>query len=150
MHADTLYHRMLDQEKAIAAAKAEGLPVPEYPPLLSSKMPSKTPAPPIAGIELDVSKLPKNTQIALKKRLEGLIGEAREVEERAIRAEIMTGHQVQTELSGIWEKQDLERQQRREEGKSTIGDRVTELLRFRPSFKTSQEVKPEDEKPMGK
>ena len=35
MHADTLYHRMLEQEAAIEAAKAEGRPVPAFPPLVT-------------------------------------------------------------------------------------------------------------------
>ena len=36
MHADTLYHRMLAQERAVASAKAEGLPEPQFPPILPS------------------------------------------------------------------------------------------------------------------
>ena len=36
MHADTLYHRMLAQEAAVADAKAAGLPEPQFPPMLPS------------------------------------------------------------------------------------------------------------------
>lgn len=35
MHADTLYHQMLDHEAAVAKAKASDTPVPEFPPLIS-------------------------------------------------------------------------------------------------------------------
>lgn len=34
MHADALYHRMLDQEAAAADAKAQGLPAPSFGPLV--------------------------------------------------------------------------------------------------------------------
>lgn len=36
MHADTLYHRMLAQEAAIAAAKASNTPIPTFPPIMTS------------------------------------------------------------------------------------------------------------------
>ena len=48
MHADTLYHRMLAQEAAVADAKAAGLPEPQFPPMLPSvsvSTPSTTAAP---------------------------------------------------------------------------------------------------------
>lgn len=35
LHADTLYHRMLAQEAAIAAAKTSNAPIPTFPPLMS-------------------------------------------------------------------------------------------------------------------
>ena len=35
MHADTLYHRLLDQEKAIEAAKTAGEAIPTFPPILT-------------------------------------------------------------------------------------------------------------------
>ncbi|KAG4216841.1 hypothetical protein PC116_g34678, partial [Phytophthora cactorum] len=34
MHADTLYHRMLAQEAEITAAREEGRPIPQFPPLI--------------------------------------------------------------------------------------------------------------------
>ena len=35
MHADTLFHRLLDQERAIEAAKTAGEPAPTFPPILA-------------------------------------------------------------------------------------------------------------------
>jgi hypothetical protein len=134
MHADTLYHRMLDQEKAIEAAKAEGRPVPTFPPLLSSK--SKT-SPSAGGQQaiddnkLQPSDLPESVQAGLKKRLEGLNDEEREVEERAIKAEIRAGEQVAERLGTIYEKQAEERKIRKEQGRETIGDKVSSILGFR-------------------
>ncbi|KZF26213.1 hypothetical protein L228DRAFT_257689 [Xylona heveae TC161] len=37
MHADTLYHRMLDQQRQMDEAKAAGKPIPKFPPLMPGK-----------------------------------------------------------------------------------------------------------------
>ncbi|PVH84715.1 hypothetical protein DL98DRAFT_410542 [Cadophora sp. DSE1049] len=144
MHADTLYHRMLDQEAAIEAAKASGKPIPEFPPLLSSpfpsssKSPSKTSSTPpgAAHANLDENKLkpsdlPPKVQAAFKKRLDGLNDEEREVEERAIKAEIQAGEQVAQSLGSIYERQAEEKRVRKEQGKETIGDRISSIFGFR-------------------
>jgi hypothetical protein len=129
MHADTLYHRMLEQEKATEAAKAEGRPVPTFPPLLSST--SKNSVNPVDGSRLQASDLKPKVQEGFKKRLEGLTAEEREVEERAIKAEIQAGVQVAEQLGSIYEKQAEERRIRKEQGKETIGDQITSILSFR-------------------
>jgi hypothetical protein len=134
MHADTLYHRMLDQDKAIEAAKAEGRPVPAFPPLLSSNSKTSTLAGgqlPIEDNKLQPSDLPESVQAGLKKRLEGLNDEEREVEERAIKAEIRAGEQVAERLGAIYEKQAEERRIRKEQGRETIGDKVSSIFSFR-------------------
>lgn len=129
MHADSLYHRMLEQEKAIEAAKAEGRPVPTFPPLLSSK--SRNLPVPIDDSGIQPSDLKPKVQKGLKKRLEGLNDEEREVEERAIKAEIQAGVQVAEQLGSIYEKQAEERRIRKEQGKETIGDKITSIFSFR-------------------
>ncbi|PMD50924.1 uncharacterized protein K444DRAFT_544942 [Hyaloscypha bicolor E] len=129
MHADSLYHRMLEQEKAIEAAKAEGRPVPSFPPLLSSN--SKNLPVPIDESGLQPSDLKPKIQKGLKKRLEGLKDDEREVEERAIKAEIQAGVQVAEQLGSIYEKQAEERRIRKEQGKETIGDKITSIFSFR-------------------
>ncbi|KAI9833882.1 MAG: hypothetical protein M1819_003391 [Sarea resinae] len=45
MHADTLYHRMLDQEKAIEEAKANDLPIPTFPPIIPQTAQGETLSP---------------------------------------------------------------------------------------------------------
>jgi len=129
MHADTLYHRMLDQEKATEAAKAEGRPIPTFPPLLSSK--SKDSVHPIDDGKLQPSDLKPKVQEGFKKRLERLTAEEREIEERAIKAEIQAGVQVAEQLGSIYQKQAEERKLRKEEGKETIGDKITSIFSFR-------------------
>ncbi|KAK0101351.1 hypothetical protein ONS95_006526 [Cadophora gregata] len=136
MHADTLYHRMLDQEAAIEAAKASGEPIPEFPPLLSSTKKKSSPQPGTTHANLDENKLkpsdlPQKVQAAFKKRLDGLSDEEREVEERAIKAEIQAGEQVAQSLGNIYERQAEEKRIRKEQGKETIGDKISSVFGFR-------------------
>lgn len=128
MHADTLYQRMLKQETAIEAAKAEGREAPKFPPLLSDRF-KFIPQKPEPGIQ--VTDLSPNIQAGFKKRLEGLHGEEREVEEKAIRAEIQVGEELARNLGTLYDKQDRERQIRKAEGRETIGDKVTSVFGFR-------------------
>jgi hypothetical protein len=137
MHADTLYHRMLDQEKLIEAAKAEGKPVPSFPPLIAPKLRApKSTTNAVSEKTLDdnlvqASDLPASVQASLKKRLDGLNEEERRVEEMAIKAEIQAGEQVAERLGTIYEKQAEERRKRQEEGKGTIGDKISSVFGFR-------------------
>ncbi len=134
MHADTLYHRMLDQEKEIEAAKAEGRPVPTFPPLLSNRPKFSAGSASIAAAtpeKLRASDLSQSVQVGLKKRLEGLSGEERELEERAINAEIAAGLEVKKNLDLIYAKQEEERKKRKEEGKETMADRLTTIFKVR-------------------
>jgi hypothetical protein len=137
MHADSLYHRMLDQEKAIEDAKAEGRPIPTFPPILSfpksrvSKAPTDTtPKSTLDDNQVKPSDLAPKVQEALKKRLEGLSDDQRILEERAIKAEIQAGEQVAGHLTTIFDKQEAERKKRKEEGKETIADKLTSIFRW--------------------
>ena len=53
------------------------------------------------------------------------------MEERAIKAEIQAGVQVAEQLGSIYEKQAEERRIRKEQGKETIGDKITSIFSFR-------------------
>ena len=133
MHADTLYHRMLAQEKAIEEAKAEGRPVPTFPPLLSRPKPGE-PAnehTPHRKKPIEISDLRDKVQQPLNKRLDALEGEQRELEEQAIKAEIEAGTQVAERLDVLHKEQDLARQQRKEQGKQTFGDIIISIFRFK-------------------
>jgi hypothetical protein len=137
MHADTLYHRMLDQEEAIEKAKAEGKPIPSFPPLISSMPKAAKPAAAPTSVKtlddnrVQPSDLPASVQASLKKRLEGLNDQERRVEELAIKAEIQAGEQVAQQLDTIYDKQAEERRKRKEEGKERIGDRISSIFGFR-------------------
>lgn len=132
MHADTLYHRMIDQEKQTEEAKAEGRTVPIFPPLISKPKVESSDADSTPGDnKLKPSDLSPKVQASFKKRLEGLNDEERQIEERAIQAEIEAGEQVAGQLGKIYEKQDEERRQRKEQGRETISDKFFSVFRGR-------------------
>jgi len=124
MHADTLYHRMLDQEAAIEAAEAEGRPIPAFPPLVTAPI-----APTSETDHIEPSYLPPAVQKQLKKRLEGLSEEEREIEEKAIKAEIQAGEQVAGHLGDLYQKQEEEKRTRKEQGRETIGDKISSIFK---------------------
>lgn len=155
MHADRLYHRMLDQEAAIAKAKEEGQPIPQFGPLIDKVKVTETPEEaaertkkegesPVStfakataaqlrkGGEKEekspISKLSDSVQKQIKDKLEGMSGIERELEEKALIAEVTMGQQVNKNLKNIFSKEAAEREKRREEGKETIIDRFTSIF----------------------
>ena len=148
MHADTLYHRMLDQEKQIEEAKAEGKPAPVFPPLVHSIKQKTTAATKatLQQIEKPVSQLSPENQALFQKRIEGLNAEERELEERAFKAELETGREMASAYVSIMAKQDAEREQRKRDGNETIGDKFTAAFRFRPNYDKVQEEQAKQEK----
>lgn len=157
MHADRLYHRMLDQEAAIAKAKEEGRPVPAFGPLIDKVKVTETPEEatarakkveesPVSSFakktatqlrkgggkgeeeESPISKLSDSVQKQIKEKLEGMSGIERELEEKALIAEVTMGQQVNKNLKNIFSKEAAEREKRREEGKETIIDRFTSIF----------------------
>ena len=141
MHADTLYHRMLDQESAVAKAKAEGLPIPTFPPMMSSPTgnltsDSATTSSPSPGSEnqeprpITIADLQPSVRAKFAERLKGLSPQERELEEKAINMEITAGLQMRGIIVELREEADEGRKKRQEQGKQTFGDRITTWFRF--------------------
>ena len=135
MHADTLYHRMLAQEKAVEEAKAAGEPIPTFPSILS---PNQTPisTPESAGVPLAPDGLPPlspetlrvmkpEAALGLRKKLKGMDRYAREAEERAVVAELLSAIDTAGEIGMLNSEVADGRKKRREEGKATVGDTVS-------------------------
>lgn len=120
MHADKLYHRMLNQEAAIEAAKKEGRPIPVFEHVLSDK---EVPKP-----EIDARNLPPDVQVQIRKQLEHLSREERELEETVMKGEIQTMLQAGNKLEQIRRKNEEEAKRRREAGKETFADKVSSML----------------------
>lgn len=142
MHADTLYQRMLNQEKAIEDAKAAGTEPPKFPPLLSDQFKYVPQA--SKGKAIQVEDLAPQVQAGFKKRLEGLTGEARELEERAIKAELQSGEDLARNLGAMYDQQKKEREERKAQGKETIADRLTTAFGFggqRPKSESNENSK---------
>ncbi len=131
MHADTLYHRMLDQEKAIEKAKAAGQPVPSFPSIIpspSTPAPLSVSSPPSTSPRdgrIRSDQLTPEVQAQLKRRLEGLNPKEREVEEKAIVAEIAAGERLGRQIGVIYEEQAKTRKERKEQGQETLGDKIS-------------------------
>ena len=121
---------MLDQEQAVEKAKAEGLPIPTFPPLMPTPV-QKPPNPNVPKTEpTEIADLRPKLRKQIEKRLESLSPEERELEEKAIKAEIATGVEVGRSYYGWMAEQDKARQRRKEEGKTTFGDRIVNIFRF--------------------
>lgn len=124
MRADSIYNRMLAQEKAIEEAKAEGRPVPQFPDIMGQI--------PVPQNKTKPTELTPSAAAGMKKRLEGLDEVERQVEERAIQAEILAAEQVARDLGEVYKEQDLERKERKEQGRETIRDKAYGFLRAPP------------------
>lgn len=152
MHADTLYHKMLDQEAQVEKAKAEGLPIPTFPPLMSNPVidkdhPSTLSMPKYQAMpESQATGTTDNRRISenerdlkaglnaesaknLDTRLDKLSPEERELEVEAIRAEYRAGEHVAGRLNSIYQKQEDEKKARKEAGKETLGDYLGSLFK---------------------
>ncbi|KAK1780556.1 hypothetical protein QBC45DRAFT_440867 [Copromyces sp. CBS 386.78] len=141
MHADALYHRMLDQEAEIEKCKAEGRPVPAFPSLFENSTyqipvyPTKSQpaaATSAAGTGEPGKQDPYEPSQAIveswQEKLAGLPETERMAEEEALRAEHRAKAIMAKNLQELWNEQSKEREQRRAEGKETIGDKIKRVL----------------------
>ena len=145
MHADTLYHRMLDQEKAIEAAKEAGQPAPSFAPLLSqprsAQSPAKSPTPPPSSspipdqsapaepaAEKEGPRLTDAARAELRKRTKNQPQLVKELEERAMRAEAESDIGVAERVTDLMTARERARKERREKGQATVGDTISGWL----------------------
>ncbi|KAI0149807.1 hypothetical protein F4776DRAFT_603263 [Hypoxylon sp. NC0597] len=126
LHADTLYHRLLSQEAEIAAAKKEGRPIPQFPPILPRVSVAADQQQKQLQQEDDLT--PEQRSI-LKERLKKVAEEDRDAEEEAYRAELRAKAEVATRVQDLWKKQEQERQERRERGEETLWDKLSGTFR---------------------
>jgi len=149
MHADTLYHRMLDQEKAQKEAEEAGLPIPQFPPIIpkprsavpSAATPSSLPSPtereaaaqtrrsPDAVGSVEEGKqrdyLTPEARAELKKRMKDKPEAVRELEEKAMRAEAESDASVAKRVLALQGSAKEQRQRRRDKGEATVGDSIS-------------------------
>ncbi|KAK6214093.1 hypothetical protein LQW54_004695 [Pestalotiopsis sp. IQ-011] len=121
MHADSMYHKFLQQEAEIDAAKAEGKPVPKFEPVVPKK--------PLVALAAPETELSLEQQQLLKTRLEKVDEIDRPAEEQAFRAELRAKAELSARLRGIWDQQIEERKARQASGQATTWDRVMGAVR---------------------
>ncbi|KAL8730006.1 MAG: hypothetical protein Q9166_004329 [cf. Caloplaca sp. 2 TL-2023] len=155
MHADKLYHRMLDQERAVEEAKKAGLPIPEFPPLATEPLlpnPS-TPATTSTGQPISASAsavlssaqpmshdeskemylkrvLPPETRAQYEKEWDrkGMSAEEKMLEARAIAMEAEAGLGVVDQVGKIMQETKKGREERRKKGTADLGDIISGWL----------------------
>jgi hypothetical protein len=134
MHADRLYQQMLEHEDAIARAKAQGQPVPEFRPVMSRENLAK-----VLGVELpaaaadaekptqsadDFSHVPEKLREEFRQSVKDKSREERAVEEAALLGEMRDRTALSSEAVKILEEDKRKRLQRWADGKPTLGDRM--------------------------
>jgi len=133
MRADAIFHKMLDQEAAAEKAKAEGLPVPSFPPLIP-KTTTTTPSAvtPTATATTEMNGVPMepgpNTLKEWEEKLQKLPEQDRAAEREALHAEFRAKAEVAGRIRGIWEEQAKSREARKAEGKETVSDKFKGLF----------------------
>ncbi len=127
VHADTLYHRMLEQEAAAELAKAEGRPVPAAKPVDFSATTPSTPSPATTTTSPQ-PEVPEDLRQQWEEKLAKVPEAERPAEEAAMRAELQARAELASRVLALRAAQAAEREQRRAEGKATLKDRVTGLF----------------------
>ncbi|KAK2767660.1 hypothetical protein FQN54_003818 [Arachnomyces sp. PD_36] len=132
MHADKLYHQMLDYETRVEEAKAAGL---EPPPMTSLFNPQAKPTPhpssPSDSTMVPGSSAEDLAQIKdpkLKAAWKDLSPHEREVEVQAIKAKFQNQHMYEKEVSGLMNKEDAAREKRRRKMVGWFGETLGSWL----------------------
>ncbi len=135
MHADTLFHQMLEQEAASAKAKAEGRPVPAFAPIIpqQEQPPQQQQGAALRrdGDPVDVPHLSEEARKQWQKRLEKLPEEERYAEAASLKGELRAKAEVASQVTGLWEEQAEQRKARKEQGTATTVDWISDLFRRR-------------------
>ncbi|KAI9682086.1 MAG: hypothetical protein M1817_000140 [Caeruleum heppii] len=141
MRADTLYHQMLAQEAATEEARKKGMPLPTFDPILAAPSPPdtstavtpSTPTTPTSSPSkphITINDLRPSLQREIRKRLESLPPAEREIEEKAIAAELVASEKLAGDVTGYYDEQERARRERKETGKETMGDRLWGFFRW--------------------
>lgn len=117
MHADKLYHQMMEQEAAIEKAKAEGLPEPKFEPIIPKK-----------ASEDQLANLSEEARKRYQEALEKVDESQRTAEEAAIQAEMRSKAEMVGKVKELWKEQEVERQARKARGEETLKDKVSALF----------------------
>ena len=138
MHADKLYHEMLERERAAEEAKQSGQEAPVFQPLIQHETTTKALGEDSAwararqraqahNLPTSLSQYPPERQEEIRERIKGLSAPEKELELQLIvaesRAQLEYAEQVQQRL----EEEKQHRAERRGRGKETPGDTIKRL-----------------------
>jgi len=126
MHADKLYHQMLEEEQATKEAKEKGLEPPKFEPLVKPRMENLVAdVVPVVVTKVTFDDLPAEVQKKfMEGKFKGLDGMMLELAKREMEQELATNQVVTAQLEERLRAERQDRMRRREEGKERIGDKV--------------------------
>jgi len=142
MHADKLYHEMLDREAKIAEAKEAGTEAPNFQPLIQADATTKAlgtesawarareraaqTQPPGASANL-LSAFTPERQAEIKEKIKDMPQAEREVELQLIAAESRAQMEYADRIKEKLDEERAHRAERRERGKESVGDSIKRL-----------------------
>lgn len=115
LHADKLYHRMMEQEQAIEQAKKEDKPIPKFEPVLPRQGTDDAAEPALMS---------ENAKKKAAEKLKGMSELERAAELAATEAEMRSKAQMVGKIQSMWKEQEAERQARIEKGEASMWDRM--------------------------
>lgn len=134
MHADKLYHEMLDREKVMKEAEEKNLPAPEFKPLITSNTTSEalgaqqpsisTSATPLTQPREGLDMYTGEKRKALEKSLADKTPAEREIEVQLMAAEARANAEYAAVVHDHFEAEKKTREGRRERGRETVGDTI--------------------------
>ncbi|EME88900.1 uncharacterized protein MYCFIDRAFT_209929 [Pseudocercospora fijiensis CIRAD86] len=138
MHADKLYHEMLEHERVQQEAAKQGREEAELPLLIDPDKTMKALGPDSSwarsrqralemGLSTNLSSYTPQKQDEIKKRIEGLPPREKELELQLIAAEARSQMEYAERIAENIETEKRHREERRERGKETIGDTLRRL-----------------------
>lgn len=128
LHADKLYHQMLEQDAAVEAAKKEGRPIPKFEPVIPK--PVAGAAGGSGGDESATARMSEAAKRRAAEALEKLSAEERAAEEAAIEAEMRSKAEMVGKIKDLWKEQEAEREARLQKGEATVWDKATAAFRY--------------------
>lgn len=125
MHADKLYHQMIDQERAAAQAEKEGKPLPKYEPLIPQQAVKDAKAAEESGAAL----MSEAAKKRVKDKLDKMDKRERDAEKAAIEAEIEAKAVMVAKIKDLWKEQEVEREERKARGEETYWDKTASFFK---------------------
>jgi hypothetical protein len=136
MHADKLYQQMLEHEKITKEAKAQGLPAPEFKPIMSRDNLAKVlgvEAKPYTAIaeraeemskKTDLSYVPENMREKYEKNIKDMTPDERLIEEALNVAQAREQSNLARDYRQFVDKKKVEEVERKEAGAATLAERI--------------------------
>jgi hypothetical protein len=135
MHADKLYHQMLDRERTVKEAKEKGTEAPVLPPLIQPESVTQALGPDSSwtklrekaaqsGQTLSLSMFPLSKQEEIKERIKGKTKDEQDLELQLAAAEARAVGEYADRINENMDEERIHRADRRARGKETMGDTI--------------------------